>query len=143
MAALKWYIPGIVSIRMVVLEKLLRDLIRRSEAGMTPVVFGEAVDVEFYGTPVCEVETTVTKSGPDVMTTLRFVTNTDFSIGCNVGFIVEDASGVRHLVGVREQPCPMVETKSTSGTPDGRRACECKVTWPHAPIEILDNSFAT
>ena len=122
-------LPGIKFIGYVDTDKLHREMMNKSLAGLPVGIFTDINPIGFAGVPTCEAVSTYNNNGRIEQTTLRFKTTDDLPTSRHIAFVVTDCNNQSYIIGQREKPRPIVNITRNTGTPDGDPAvCSVEVT---------------
>ena len=122
-------LPGIKFVGFVETDKLQREIMNKSLAGLPVGIFTDITPIAFCGVPTCNAESIYNNNGRIEQTTLRFKTLDDMPTSRHIAFVVTDCNNRSYIIGQREKPRPIVKVTRDTGTPNGDPAvCTVEVT---------------
>lgn len=116
-------LPGIVSIKKVLCQDLPKNLIKKYIAKFPIAILCDSTPIKFFGTPECEAVTKRDGNSKVEEAKLEFFTLVDYDFSAHeCGFIIEDCSCQKWLIGTYEQPFPVISVVRNSGIVGGSPA---------------------
>ena len=132
-------LPGIKFVGYVDCDKLQREMMYKSLAGIPVGIFTDITPIVFCGVPTCEAVSNYNSNGRVEQTTLKFKTLDTMPTSRHIAFVVTDCNGKSYVVGQHEPPRPIVKITKNTGTPDGDPsvlAVEVTLSAPQSLIPI-------
>ena len=112
-------LPGIKFVGYVDCDKLQREMMYKSLAGIPVGVFTDITPIAFCGVPTCDAVANYNSNGRVEQTTLKFKTLDVLPTTRHIAFVVTDCNGKSYIIGQHEKPRPIVKVTKNTGTPDG------------------------
>lgn len=112
-------LPGIIFLGYVQKDRLQRQIMQKSLAGLPVGIFTDITLINFIGAPQCESQNDYDNNGRIEQTTLTFVTCDSIPTHEHLAFVITDANGQSYIIGQRERPYPIIKIKENTGTPGG------------------------
>ncbi|MBQ0076100.1 MAG: hypothetical protein KBS70_07665 [Bacteroidales bacterium] len=135
----KFALPGIRTIEYVNADKLPNDLTLMRQARMPIIIYTQRTPIPFAGEPTCETESANENKGKRQTVTLSFQSTITLPEEFPLAFVVTDQTGQTWLVGLPEEPYPLVTSVQTFGQPEGdihALNVEVSFTAPEALIPV-------
>jgi len=112
-------LPGIKALYYVPCNKLPSDLTHMCAARVPIVLYADRTEIPFVKEPTCEIETTNENKGKKQSVTLSFQSVIVIPEEEALAFVVTDENDLSYLIGIKEEPYPLITCLKSFGSPDG------------------------
>lgn len=120
-------LPGIKFIGYLPCPLLPPNILQKSLAGVPVAIYSPPTPVEHYGNAECVAEQEYDHGSYLENTTLTFTTTGEIPNNLPVAMVVTDVEGKSWVIGFREHPYPIIESKQQ--TDEEKNIFEIKVTF--------------